>query len=200
MLKLHPLFMLMFVCVLTTGASAAERHWRKRNQIPELPYPELLNPGQSNYLPLRGVRRRSGTPALPYPEILRPQDDLPLASGFVMTVTKSDRDNRDNRYALSRPRDVAERIASCWNPPRSDAKEDREVTLRLQFSRNGTVIGKPQVTYVQPGSGQGARSVLIQSIETAIHDCTPLQFTGSLGPAIAGYPFAIRFIAAGKQS
>jgi hypothetical protein len=73
-----------------------------------------------------------------------------------------------------------------------------EITLRLQFSKAGRVVGEPRVTYVAaPGD---ERSKVIESMKAALKDCTPLRFTPRLGAGIAGYPFAIRFIAARRKS
>jgi hypothetical protein len=97
---------------------------------------------------------------------------------------------------IDHPRDVARRLAACWSPPEEKDGVAPEVTLRLQFSRSGAVIGEPRITYVRAGGGGEGRAAVVRSIRTALDDCTPLRFTGSLGAAIAGYPFAIRFMAA----
>ena len=118
-------------------------------------------------------------------------DAPPLASGFVMDVTKTG--DAEANAPVSRPRDIAERIAACWRPPLS--RERREITLRMQFGASGRVVGEPKVTYVS--AGNDSREALVASIRAAFAACSPLRFTGAFGPAIAGYPLAIRFIAAG---
>ncbi len=65
-----------------------------------------------------------------------------------------------------------------------------------QFARDGSIIGKPFVTYVKTGPGTDARQAMVDSIQAALQQCTPLDFAPGLGAAIAGYPFAIRFILA----
>ena len=146
----------------------------------------------------RHWRRHSDVPPLPYPELLHPEDLPQFASGFVMTVTKRGSGfDEAGRDAVARPRDIAERLAACWRPPAPQSREPREITLRLQFSASGTVIGAPRITYVKAGPQKEARPDLVASIRAALADCSPLRFTGSLGTAIAGYPFAIRFVAAG---
>ncbi len=101
--------------------------------------------------------------------------------------------------AINRPKAVAERIATCWTPPPRAADAAGEATLRLQFSRSGGVIGTPKVTYVKPGLENALREAFVASINAALSRCAPLQFTPAFGAAIAGYPFAIRFIASGAD-
>ncbi len=137
-------------------------------------------------------RHRAHAPPLPHPEILHPVDPLPLPSGFVMTVRKPDGAPLA-QAELHRPREIAERIAECWSP----AVATGDVTIRAQFSRDGAVIGEPRVTHVGAEPDEGARRELADSIRAALARCAPLRFTASLGAVIAGYPFAIRFVAGG---
>ena len=90
------------------------------------------------------------------------------------------------------PRDIAERIAQCWAAPRTDPPQMIEVTVRLSFSRAGSVIGEPRVTYVHAPAVAGLREKITASVLAAIKACTPLPFTPSLGAAIAGRMLAIR--------
>jgi hypothetical protein len=146
----------------------------------------------------RHWRKKVHAPPLPYPELLHPQDIPPLASGFVMNVTKRGSEvGPDAHDDVARPRDVAERIAGCWRPPLAASGAAREITLRLQFARTGAVIGAPKITYVKAGARE--REALVASIKAAVSDCAPLRFTPGMARAMAGYPFAIRFIAAGAD-
>ncbi len=65
--------------------------------------------------------------------------------------------------------------------------------MRLSFSSAGAVIGEPRVVYVRAPAEPGLREKIVASILAAVRDCTPLPFTPSLGAAIAGRMFAIRF-------
>ena len=88
---------------------------------------------------------------------------------------------------------IAPAIAACWHPPH----EGDAVTLRLSFRRDGSVIGRPRITYSQASGGDGGAD-LANSIFTALADCTPLPLTPQLGAAIAGRVFLIRFVAPRK--
>ena len=142
----------------------------------------------------RHWRRESHVPPNPHPELLHPVYPAPAPSGFVMDVVKTGAAT-DANETIRRPRDVAERLAACWTPPDGDGR--REITLRLQFAASGKTIGEPRISYVN--AANGSRDALASSIRGALAACLPLRFTGSLGAAIAGYPFAIRFIATGVE-
>ncbi len=64
----------------------------------------------------------------------------------------------------------------------------------LSFKRNGEIFGKPRVTYVTPGLPGHVRQAYWDAVEAAVERCTPLAFSGGLGGALAGRPFAIRFV------
>ena len=89
------------------------------------------------------------------------------------------------------PRDVARSIARCWHPPH----EGDEITLRMSFRRDGSIFGRPRITYEKASGGADGEAALANSIFAAIEACSPLQFTPSLGAAIAGRTFLIRFVA-----
>lgn len=89
------------------------------------------------------------------------------------------------------PADLARSIAMCWRPPH----DGDEITLRMSFRRDGSVFGKPRITYMRASGGADGKASLATSIDIAIRACCPLRFTPSLGAAIAGRVFLIRFVA-----
>jgi hypothetical protein len=94
--------------------------------------------------------------------------------------------------AVSAPAEIARHISQCWKAPRTDPPQVIEVTVRLSFSRTGAVIGEPRVVYIGAAEAK-LREEIAASILAAIKACSPLPFTPSLGAAIAGRMFAIRF-------
>ena len=96
------------------------------------------------------------------------------------------------RAAIDKPREIAQRIARCWSPPR--ARTQSEVTIRLSFTRSGAVLGVPRITYINPGQGTD-REAVRASILKALERCAPFEFTDGLGSAISGRPFTLRFVA-----
>jgi hypothetical protein len=66
--------------------------------------------------------------------------------------------------------------------------------VRLSFKRGGEIFGEPRMTYITPGSTPEVREAYWDAIRAAFSRCTPLGFSKGLGGALAGRPFAIRFV------
>ena len=100
----------------------------------------------------------------------------------------------DERHvgAIDTPADVGRAIEACWRAPHVGD----QVTVRLSFRRDGSVFGKPFITFRQPlAAGPDKNAQLVASIDEAIARCAPLPFTRQFGAEIAGQVFLIRFIA-----
>ena len=123
----------------------------------------------------------------------------PYPQGFVLDVpVEVHRDGESGKRSattLNRYRQVADALADCWDPPPQFAdKAWKQVTLRVSFKRDGTVNGMPRIPFVDEGLTGQARSDLTNSLMDALKRCTPLPFSPSLGGAVAGQVFALRFI------
>lgn len=191
---------LALAAILAAGAASAQQIPHTPGQIP--PYvdpnfpPFQLPPGPTDPLdrlypgPLRpDPIPDTQTPVgrqFPRGETPRPQNSLP--QGFTMTIDRAGLTMAPD--ALTRPRQIGEHLAACWDPPGAGS----EVSVRVSFDRSGAVIGAPRVTYVKPAGGAD-RAAVIRSLERGFARCLPLRFTADLGSAIAGRPFAFRFIA-----
>ncbi len=112
---------------------------------------------------------------------------LPLAASPAVAAPPEGVDNV--------PGDVARSMVACWHAPH----EGDEVTLRMSFRRDGSVFGKPRITYMKAAGGPDGQADLANSITQAIAACSPLRFTPSLGAAIAGRVFLIRFVAPRRE-
>jgi hypothetical protein len=69
----------------------------------------------------------------------------------------------------------------------------RDATVRLAFRRDGSIIGRPAVSYSLPRRGDPEQERFIGAILKAIEGCTPLPFSNGLGGAIAGKIFVFRY-------
>jgi hypothetical protein len=69
----------------------------------------------------------------------------------------------------------------------------RDVTLRLSFRRDGSIIAEPAVTYSRPMRGDPEQERFIGLMTAAFKSCAPLPFSSALGGAIAGKPFTFRY-------
>lgn len=92
---------------------------------------------------------------------------------------------------IARFRDVATALAACWASERVVGWTS--LTVRVAFKRDGTVFGTPRVPFVD-AADPSRKGELARSLLDALGRCTPLPFTPSLGAAVAGEIFAIRFI------
>jgi hypothetical protein len=69
----------------------------------------------------------------------------------------------------------------------------REVSFRLSFRSDGSLIGEPRRTYSMRDAEQKAQKLFVQDIADAVKTCTPLPFSKSLGGAIAGRAYFFRY-------
>lgn len=123
----------------------------------------------------------------------------PYPQGFVLDVPikpeESDRNRDRPSTQLTSYRQVADTLAACWRPPAEFGDRPwRQVTLRVSFKRDGTINGMPRIPYTDEGLTPEARSDLRTSLMAALNACLPLPLSPSLGSAVAGQIFALRFI------
>ena len=126
-----------------------------------------------------------------------PPEIAPYPQGFALTVpvTPGLALPADGSRSLDRYAEVAAALGRCWSPllDAADAKW-RDVTLRVSFRRDGSLNGVPRIVHVSAPADPDATERGRRSLLAALGRCTPLTFTPSLGRAIAGQIFAIRFV------
>ena len=184
-----------------------------------VPAPSVLRP--TPRLSLRGARLRFHLfprrprilPIPPLPDLpLQTPDQIPppdfavpsapegtqaepsfLPQGFTLTVAMGPGPIPPPPSPLTRYPQVATALGACWRPPAaSDDANWTDITMRVSFRRNGSVNGTPRIPYVGAGTAQ-AKADLAESLLGALRACVPLPFSPSLGSAIAGEIYAIRF-------
>jgi hypothetical protein len=90
--------------------------------------------------------------------------------------------------------DVFARLRTCWRPPdRSRVHTDIDITVIVSFNRAGGILGKPRVTYQSEQADDNDRLLYRIAVMEALQRCVPMPFTESMGGAVAGRPFAVRF-------
>ncbi len=116
-----------------------------------------------------------------------------IASGPALAGTgpAEKPEKKETLRTLETLRDVAPALARCWAPPAIDGVG--EVTVRLSFNRMGAIIGAPRIDYTRALEPE-QRRLLQVSLLNALARCGPLPVSPSLGAAIAGRVFAIRFV------
>ena len=67
------------------------------------------------------------------------------------------------------------------------------LTIMLMMKRDGSIFGKPRITFSHLEGDKEAGQRFIDDAERAVDACLPLRITPSLGSAIAGRQFFITF-------
>jgi hypothetical protein len=89
---------------------------------------------------------------------------------------------------------VIERLGTCWRPPPpSRANPDVEITVIVSFRRDGTILGRPKITYESDNATDNDRLMYRIAVMETLQRCTPMPFTEGMAGAVAGRPFAIKF-------
>jgi hypothetical protein len=65
------------------------------------------------------------------------------------------------------------------------------LTIMLMMKRDGSIFGKPRVTFSHLEGDKEARQAFVDDVERAVEACLPFRITPSLGGAVAGRPFVI---------
>ena len=65
------------------------------------------------------------------------------------------------------------------------------VTFVFMMKRDGSVFGKPRITYSHLEGGAEARRRFLDDAERAVDACLPFKVTPALGGAIAGRMFSV---------
>lgn len=86
-------------------------------------------------------------------------------------------------------------LRACWvPPPKDEARQGMEYTIRLAFKRDGEILAPPRVTYASYDAPADVRDIYRDAVTAALKRCTPLRFSDGMGGAVAGRPIAIRFV------
>jgi hypothetical protein len=65
------------------------------------------------------------------------------------------------------------------------------LTIMLMMKRDGSIFGKPRITFSHLEGDKETRQQFVDDAERAVEACLPFRITASLGGAIAGRPFFI---------
>ena len=65
------------------------------------------------------------------------------------------------------------------------------VTIAFMLKRDGSVFGKPRITFAHLEGDAAAQARFLDEAERAVDSCLPVRVTPALGQAIAGRMFTI---------
>ncbi len=75
-----------------------------------------------------------------------------------------------------------------------------EITIYFSLRQDGSLFGRPRVTYVRVWRDSAEQSRFMESVAAALDSCMPAQITPSLGMAIAGRPLSIRIVLKDRET
>jgi hypothetical protein len=92
-----------------------------------------------------------------------------------------------NEHALDSIRDMFAALRSCWvPPPKGEARQGMEYTIRFALKRDGTMVAPPRMTYSSHEVSGATRDIYRDAIDAALKRCTPLHFSEGMAGAVAG--------------
>ena len=91
-------------------------------------------------------------------------------------------------------KDVFERLGTCWKPPPPSRAKAMDITIIVSFNRSGVIMGHPRITYESAGATDDDRLAYRVAVMETLQRCTPMPFTESMAGAVAGHPFAVKFL------
>jgi hypothetical protein len=86
--------------------------------------------------------------------------------------------------------DLQRQFGACVQG-KSTGPAGSRLTITLMMKRDGSIFGKPRITFSHLEGDEQARKGFVDDAERAVEACLPLRITPSLGGAIAGRPFFI---------
>ena len=117
---------------------------------------------------------------------------MPGLAALLLAPTISVAQPRPDR--VDNIKEAFARFRTCWKPPSPQrANPGVEITAIVTFRRDGTILGHPKITYESENATDHDRLQYRIAVMEALQRCTPMPFTESMGGAVAGRPFAVRF-------
>ncbi|MGC2786019.1 MAG: hypothetical protein WA397_19755 [Roseiarcus sp.] len=86
--------------------------------------------------------------------------------------------------------DLQHQFSACMKG-KSAGPAGSRLTIMLMMKRDGSIFGKPRITFSHLEGDKEARQAFVDDVERAVETCLPFRITPSLGGAIAGRPFVI---------
>ncbi len=99
-------------------------------------------------------------------------------------------------------RDMFNQLGACFSREAGadEGWRGAEMTLRFSLRRDGSLIGKPHITYSKLPKEETDKRRVMDSFAFAMDRCLPVKITDGLGGAIAGQMIAYRFAWKGRET
>jgi hypothetical protein len=85
--------------------------------------------------------------------------------------------------------DMRRAVGACLS--RTPVAAGSRVTIMFMMKRDGSVFGRPRISYAHLEGDADARRRFLEEAERAVDSCLPVKVTPALGEAIAGRMFTI---------
>ncbi len=99
-------------------------------------------------------------------------------------------------------KDMFNQVSACLSKGAGgeEAWRGAEMTLRFSLRRDGSLIGKPHITYSKLPKDEADKRRVMENIAFAMDRCLPVKITDGLGGAIAGQMMSYRFAWKGRET
>jgi hypothetical protein len=108
-----------------------------------------------------------------------------LAAFMVATVVAAEEARPANTLM-----DMRHQFGACMSG-RPIGPSGSALTIVLMMKRDGSIFGKPRITFSRLEGDDEARQRFLDDAERAIDSCVPFRVTPALGGAIAGRLFSV---------
>jgi hypothetical protein len=151
------------------------------------------NNGGNNAVQIRSGEEFKVRPATQRWPILVGSAWLAIAAGLLLSASYAAAQEREcgSQEPINTIQEMWPALYACWQPPAGS--EGMDITLVFSLRRDGTLIGKPRVTWSRLAGTEEEQRAFVASVIEALDKALPLPFTDSMGGAIAGRPLAPRF-------
>jgi hypothetical protein len=86
--------------------------------------------------------------------------------------------------------DLQRQLGACM-AGKAPGPAGSQLTIMLMMKRDGSIFGKPRITFSHLEGDKESRQAFVDDVEGAVEACLPFRITPSLGGAIGGRPFVI---------
>jgi hypothetical protein len=115
---------------------------------------------------------------------------LAAASACAARIFAEDPALADDAAPANTLVDLQHQFGACMKGE-SAAPAGSRLTIMLMMKRDGSIFGKPRITFSHLEGDKESRQAFVDDVERAVEACLPFRITPSLGGAIAGRPFFI---------
>jgi hypothetical protein len=120
-----------------------------------------------------------------------------IATALTCLVTASPAAPAEGANTL---REMFAELEQCVQAQQIKGAAGSELTIVFSLRRNGSLLGKPRISFSQLAGDAVEQREFASSIAAGFDRCLPISLTDALGAAIAGRPMSMRFVLRGRET